>query len=110
MNLGHTFGHALESSTRFSAFSHGAAVAWGTVRALEAESLLESPTRNTLLPPPNCSVPSGMTSIIESDGEGSNRNHLSKDKKKLAEGQFVLLRGSGKPELHLCHGISSNRW
>ena len=35
LNLGHTFGHALESSGRFSKFSHGEAVAWGSVRAIE---------------------------------------------------------------------------
>ncbi|MGD1822613.1 MAG: 3-dehydroquinate synthase [Pleomorphochaeta sp.] len=36
LNLGHTFGHALESCGRFSKFSHGEAVAWGCVRAIEA--------------------------------------------------------------------------
>lgn len=36
LNLGHTFGHALESSSRFTRFSHGQCVAWGTCRAFEA--------------------------------------------------------------------------
>jgi 3-dehydroquinate synthase len=36
LNLGHTFGHALESVSGFSRFSHGEAVAWGMLRALEA--------------------------------------------------------------------------
>ncbi len=36
MNLGHTFGHALESATGFSAWTHGEAVAWGMGRALAA--------------------------------------------------------------------------
>lgn len=36
LNLGHTFGHALESITGFSGISHGEAVAWGIVRALTA--------------------------------------------------------------------------
>lgn len=35
LNLGHTFGHALESFSRM-AWPHGNAVAWGTVRALHA--------------------------------------------------------------------------
>jgi 3-dehydroquinate synthase len=35
LNLGHTFGHALESLGHFS-FGHGSCVAWGTCRALEA--------------------------------------------------------------------------
>jgi hypothetical protein len=36
LNLGHTFGHALESLSHFSGMSHGQAVAWGTCRAAEA--------------------------------------------------------------------------
>ena len=35
LNLGHTFAHALESSSRFTSFSHGHAVAWGLSRAAE---------------------------------------------------------------------------
>ncbi|QEN07017.1 3-dehydroquinate synthase [Oceanispirochaeta crateris] len=35
LNLGHTFGHALEAVSEFR-WSHGAAVIWGTVKALEA--------------------------------------------------------------------------
>jgi 3-dehydroquinate synthase len=40
LNLGHTFGHALESATGFSVWSHGEAVAWGMGRALSAGLLL----------------------------------------------------------------------
>lgn len=35
LNLGHTFGHALESLIGFGKISHGDAVAWGIARALE---------------------------------------------------------------------------
>lgn len=35
LNLGHTFGHALESVTGFGTYSHGEAVAWGIGKALE---------------------------------------------------------------------------
>jgi 3-dehydroquinate synthase len=35
LNLGHTFGHALESSAGLGALSHGEAVAWGIARACE---------------------------------------------------------------------------
>lgn len=35
LNLGHTFGHGLESVGKFSTFSHGEAVVWGMMRALE---------------------------------------------------------------------------
>jgi 3-dehydroquinate synthase len=36
LNLGHTFGHALESVSGFSNISHGEAVAWGMVKASQA--------------------------------------------------------------------------
>ncbi len=36
LNLGHTFGHALEASLGFGVWTHGEAVAWGIARALEA--------------------------------------------------------------------------
>ena len=36
LNLGHTFGHALESATGFDGWTHGEAVAWGMGRALRA--------------------------------------------------------------------------
>ena len=35
LNLGHTFGHALEGAAGLGAISHGEAVAWGMVRACE---------------------------------------------------------------------------
>ncbi|MFO8065558.1 MAG: 3-dehydroquinate synthase family protein [Spirochaetia bacterium] len=35
LNLGHTFAHALESVAGFGKWSHGAAVAWGIVRAMD---------------------------------------------------------------------------
>jgi 3-dehydroquinate synthase len=35
LNLGHTFGHALESVAGFGKISHGQAVAWGLGRAIE---------------------------------------------------------------------------
>jgi 3-dehydroquinate synthase len=35
LNLGHTFGHALESSAGLGILSHGEAVAWGIARACE---------------------------------------------------------------------------
>ena len=35
LNLGHTFGHALESVTGFSGWTHGEAVAWGMGKSLD---------------------------------------------------------------------------
>jgi 3-dehydroquinate synthase len=36
LNLGHTFGHALEAVTQYAAYTHGEAVAWGMACALRA--------------------------------------------------------------------------
>ena len=36
LNLGHTFGHALETAAGFTGWTHGEAVAWGMGRALAA--------------------------------------------------------------------------
>lgn len=35
LNLGHTFGHALETVTGFNDFSHGEGVAWGIAKAMQ---------------------------------------------------------------------------
>jgi 3-dehydroquinate synthase len=35
LNLGHTFGHALEAAAGLGSLTHGEAVAWGLVRACE---------------------------------------------------------------------------
>lgn len=40
LNLGHTFGHALESCLGFGRWTHGDAVAWGIARALETGRVL----------------------------------------------------------------------
>ena len=36
LNLGHTFGHALETACDFKGVSHGEAVAWGIAKAMDA--------------------------------------------------------------------------
>jgi len=40
LNLGHTFGHALEAVTGFSEWTHGEAVAWGIDKAMRTGRLL----------------------------------------------------------------------
>ncbi|HOQ93775.1 MAG TPA: 3-dehydroquinate synthase family protein [Sphaerochaeta sp.] len=98
LNLGHTFGHALESTFHFGTFSHGSAVAWGCCRALEAGVSLGITDR---------SWADGALKLFRSYGYDveyrigrgdwiSYREHLMKDKKRL-DGKllFVLLEGQG---------------
>jgi 3-dehydroquinate synthase len=102
LNLGHTFGHALESSSHFSLFGHGACVAWGTCRALEAGVALGVTDK---------SYGVGATKLFKSYGYAIDhrigrgdwiefRDHLLKDKKKVdGKVQFVLLESQGKAVL-----------
>jgi 3-dehydroquinate synthase len=46
LNLGHTFGHALESVTGFTAVSHGEGVAWGMAKAAKTALVLNEITRD----------------------------------------------------------------
>jgi 3-dehydroquinate synthase len=98
LNLGHTFGHALESSGHF-VFGHGACVAWGTCRALEAGVSLGITEK---------AYATGATKLFKSYGYDIDyrigrgdwieyKERLSKDKKK-EKGQvlFVLLESQGK--------------
>jgi 3-dehydroquinate synthase len=41
LNLGHTFGHALEEATEYNRFMHGEAVGWGLLAAIRLGELLD---------------------------------------------------------------------
>ncbi len=103
LNLGHTFGHALESSSHYGMWGHGACVAWGTCRALEAGIAIGIGDK---------AYASGATKLFKSYGYEIDyrigrgdwiefRDHLLKDKKK-ADGKvlFVLLEKQGTASLH----------
>ncbi len=102
LNLGHTFGHALESSSHYGLWGHGTCVAWGTCRALEAGVMTGVTDK---------AYASGATKLFKSFGYDIDyrigrgdwiefRDHLLKDKKK-ADGKvlFVLMETQGKSVL-----------
>jgi len=102
LNLGHTFGHALESSTRFATWSHGEAIAWGTCRALQAGVDLGITDKKFA----NSATKLFLSYGYELDfriGRGEwleFKSHLAKDKKKRkGEILFVLLKDQGSIEL-----------
>jgi 3-dehydroquinate synthase len=87
LNLGHTFGHALESSAGLGAISHGEAVAWGIARACELGLALGVTPRERALK---------ITALLRSFGYQTGAPHplmgdeaaflraLAADKKKTA--------------------------
>ncbi|MCK5201358.1 MAG: 3-dehydroquinate synthase, partial [Spirochaetales bacterium] len=94
LNLGHTFGHALESVSGFTGISHGEAVIWGKIKALKT-GILMSVTDSVWL--------SEVLSLVEKYSynlETPNNinpaalvDALKKDKKKKGGAvQFVLQR------------------
>ena len=101
LNLGHTFGHALEALRGFS-LSHGEAVAWGTVQALRAGKAMGITSSDF--------ADDGISLIkrmgfdcdytIPEEEFTAYCNAIGKDKKKR-DGvvKFVLMEGQGKPVL-----------
>jgi 3-dehydroquinate synthase len=82
LNLGHTFGHALEASAGLGRLTHGEAVAWGIIRAcelghaagvtsreqaLEIRDLLESYGYNTAAPHPVMGNPEDYYQALRGD-------------------------------------------
>jgi 3-dehydroquinate synthase len=61
LNLGHTFGHALETAAGLGALSHGEAVAWGLSRACELGLFLG------ITPPERAKTITGILSAWEYD-------------------------------------------
>jgi 3-dehydroquinate synthase len=101
LNLGHTFGHALEQATSYTEFLHGEAVAIGTVcaaRYSEAAGLLadggaarvEAVFRASGLPA-SIGVPVSAAQLLEA---------MRQDKKARAGTiRLVILKGLGEAEL-----------
>ena len=101
LNLGHTFGHALEALEGFS-ISHGEGVAWGVVKAFETG-------RKLGITPP--SYAEKALSLISSYGFDTHLSvspesfssfysAIGKDKKKKGGVvRFILMKGQGEPVL-----------
>jgi 3-dehydroquinate synthase len=98
LNLGHSFGHALESAAGLGTVSHGEAVAWGMVRACELGRILG------ITPPERAER---ITTLLRSLGYQISAPHprlkndaaffqaLGRDKKKSA-GQMVYIVPDGQ--------------
>ncbi len=102
LNLGHTVGHALESATGYTRFTHGEAVALGLRGALllsQKRGLLdadETARAVALVSRIAIDAPRGLTGEERAAALGA----LARDK-KVRDGavRFVLLAGLGAPQL-----------
>lgn len=101
LNLGHTFGHALESITNYK-ISHGEGVAWGVAKAIEAGEIVSITSDEykskafALL----SLYPFDTSLKVPSDMIEDFLKAISKDKKKSnGSVKFVLMKGQGEPVL-----------
>jgi 3-dehydroquinate synthase len=100
LNYGHTFGHALESSTGYQLLKHGEAVAIGMIMAARASELagiaengIAEMHMRILRPIVDAQHLRGHLDIAKAFAD------MSKDKKRGKDVRFVLLEGPQKPIL-----------
>ncbi|OQX28584.1 MAG: 3-dehydroquinate synthase [Spirochaeta sp. LUC14_002_19_P3] len=100
LNLGHTFGHALESATNFNRWSHGEAVAWGILKALELGERLSITDKQWADECRKLIADYGFEIITPQVTPAELKKAMTGDKKKLGgKLRFVLMRGLGEPIL-----------
>jgi 3-dehydroquinate synthase len=101
LNLGHTLGHALESTTRYRRFTHGEAVGWGLIGAAEiahGRGLLSARARRALTEAVDHVGPRPRISDLPVPDIVAA---LGRDKKvKAGRVVFVLPRAIGRVTLH----------
>lgn len=98
LNLGHTFGHALESVSNFQGFSHGEAVIWGIIKALKI-GVLMGVTDSVWLVEVQTLAKKYFYNLETPKNIDTNAliDALKKDKKKKGISvQFVLQKEQGK--------------
>lgn len=103
LNLGHTFGHALEAETGFSeTLLHGEAVAIGMVMAFQLSTQLglcdEADTQRVIAHLRGVGLPTQLSDISGVKWQADALlAHMAKDK-KVSDGKltFILARGIGK--------------
>lgn len=100
LNLGHTFGHALEAATNFSRWSHGEAVAWGMLRALDLGERLGITDKAWAEDSRNLIADYGFDIVNPQVAPGEIKAAMVDDKKKKdGRLRFVMMRGAGQPLL-----------
>lgn len=100
LNFGHTFGHALESATNFKRWSHGEAVAWGMLRALELGERLSITDKQWARDCRNLINSYGFDIVTPQVSPEEIKLAMQSDKKKKdGKLRFILLHGLGEPTI-----------
>jgi len=96
LNLGHTFGHALEGAMNFSRWSHGEAVVWGIRRALELGESMGITNPDWARFSRRLFSEYGFDDVEPQIDRARIKAAMVNDKKKLGgELRFVLIRDGG---------------
>jgi 3-dehydroquinate synthase len=98
LNLGHTFGHALETATNFSRWSHGEAVAWGILCALDLGERLGLTDKAWAGQCRRLIADYGFDLITPQVSPGEIKSAMTDDKKKRnGRLRFIMMEGPGRP-------------
>jgi 3-dehydroquinate synthase len=101
LNLGHTFGHALESSAGLGHLTHGEAVAWGIIRASELGYALGVTSREQALEIGELIRSYGYITEAPHPAMGNREEYyraLEGDKKKKAGEMVFIVPGRGSAQ------------
>src|SRR5581483_1432002 len=101
LNLGHTFGHAIEAATGFGPWLHGEAVAAGMVLAAEVSVRLGLLRREDAARIKDLVQRAGLPTRAPALAPARWRELMAVDKKSAGGRlRFVLVEGLGRAQLH----------
>jgi len=96
LNLGHTFGHAIESMTHYTTFLHGEAVAMGTLMAARLSEQLGHANSGIEKRIEQCYLQAGLPTEIPQFSPETWLDAMGHDKKNIgSQIRYVLLRNIG---------------
>jgi len=96
LNLGHTFGHAIEAMTEYSSYLHGEAVALGTLMAARLSYQLGHTSENLEPKIQSLYEATGLPVAIPSFTADQWLDSMGHDKKNVGSRiRYILLRGIG---------------
>lgn len=97
LNLGHTFGHAIESITHYSSYLHGEAVALGTLMAARLSEQLAYAPAGTEAQIQRCYQSAGLAVTIPDFDAETWLDAMGHDKKNIGSHiRYILLRDIGE--------------